>query len=498
MNPASRFPEVVVIGGGPAGSAIARLLALRGHTVTVLARRIDAVHGLAESLPPSTRKVLAAVGALERIEATETCRNTGNTVWWGGTDERIEEFGNREGASGYQVWRPDFDRLLAEQATAAGATWREGIVRRVDVADETRADITFETASGTTERITSRFVVDASGRAGVIARRFRRTVGTRRTHAWIGLWTTQSNALLAESTRTLVETCEDGWAWSVPVSTTKRCVTVMVDPESTPRAGGGAFANRYRVQLGKTRHLRRIVEGARFERAWGCDASLYDTAEFGGSQFLLVGDASSFIDPLSSFGIKKALTSAWMGAAVVHTSLIDPSLAVDARRLFAEREREAQVSSVRRSVEYAREAALYHPTPFWTARAEAPAGFATVAGDPIERGADLAAAFAQLRSSPGIDLQPGRSLRFEWKPEFRGHRIALERAVVSERLPGPIRFLDNVDLTRVVEMAAHYRHVGDLFDGYCRVAAPVPLPSFLKALSVLVAKQLLEPAEGRS
>jgi hypothetical protein len=105
---------------------------------------------------------------------------------------------------------------------------------------------------------------------------------------------------------------------------------------------------------------------------------------------------------------------------------------------------------------------------------------------------------AQLRSSPGIALQPGRSLRFELKPEIRGHRIALERAVVSARQARPIRFVDNVDLTRLVEMAAHYRHVGDLFDGYCRAAAPVPLPNFLKALSVLVARQLLEPAEGRS
>jgi flavin-dependent dehydrogenase len=498
MHAARHSPEVVVIGGGPAGSAIARLLALRGHSVMVLARPVHREQGLAESLPPSSRKVLAAVGALEFLESSETFRNTGNVVWWGGTEERVEQFGDGQGVRGYQVWRPDFDRLVARLATEAGAIWREGVVRGAQFTEDRRASVTFEPAAGPAERIDARFVVDASGRAGVVARRFRRQVIPCRTHAWIGLWATDPDECGGGDARTLVETCEDGWAWSVPVSPARRCVTVMVDPDLTPRSGAGPFASRYRAQLEKTHHLRRLVDGARLERAWGCDASLYDSAEVGGSQFLLVGDAASAIDPLSSFGIKKALTSAWMGAAVVHTSLTEPALALEARRLFADHERDVQASSVRRSAGYAREAALHHPTPFWMTRAETPATLALDEADPIEGGEDVAAAFAELRRSPGIELQPGRSLRFELKPEIRGDRIALERAVVSERLARPVRFIDNVDLTRLVEMAAQYRHVGELFDGYCRAAAPVPLPNFLKALSVLVARQLLEPAQGRS
>jgi hypothetical protein len=57
-----------------------------------------------------------------------------------------------------------------------------------------------------------------------------------------------------------------------------------------------------------------------------------------------------------------------------------------------------------------------------------------------------------------------------------------------------VRFIDNVDLTRLVEIAAQYRQIGELFDGYCRRASPVPLPNFLKALSALVARRVLEPA----
>lgn len=498
ITAANESSDVVVIGGGPAGASIARLLALRGHSVTVVARAADERRGLAESLPPSTRKVLAAVGVLDAMESSGICRNTGNEVWWGGGDARTETFGGEEAAQGFQVWRPHFDRLLADRALAAGVTWREGNVRGVDLESEPIATTTFDAEDGEPRCLRSRFVVDCSGRAGVLARRTRRGVGTRRTHAWMGMWQSAPTVWSAHGTRTLVETFEDGWAWSVPVSDTHRSVTVMIDPDLTPSVGPGRFADRYHAQLDKTAHVRRFVEGARLDHAWGCDASLYNTSTVGGPRFLLVGDAVSFIDPLSSFGVKKALTSAWMGAAVVHSILTQPSIADAAVRLFAEREREVHTTSVLRSVEYAREAALRHSAPFWTERASVPSGLAPIETDEVlDRGAGLIEALSSLRRSPDIHFRPGRSLRFEWQPAIHGHRVELERAVASGGMRRAVRFVDNVDLTRLVEMAGHYRQVGELFDGYCRAAAPVPLPNFLKALAVLVARQMLEPADGR-
>lgn len=502
ISAANELSDVVVIGGGPAGAAISRLLALGGHRVVVVARPGDDRRGLAESLPPSTRKVLAAVGALEAMEASGICRNTGNEVWWGSSDARTETFGGEDAAQGFQVWRPQFDRLLADRAMAAGVTWCEGNVRHVDLDGDAFVTTTFDAPDGTPTPLLSNYVVDCSGRAGVIARRTRRAVGTRRTHAWIGMWECAPSAWNAQATKTLVETFEDGWAWSVPISATRRCVTVMIDPELTPGVGPGRFADRYRAQLDKTTHVRRFVENARLEAAWGCDASQYtntsSASDVGGPRHLLVGDAVSFIDPLSSFGVKKALTSAWMGAAVVHSALTRPSIDDAARGLFAEREREVQTTSVLRSVDYAREAAARHQTPFWMERAHVPSGLMPIETDEVvDRGVGLAAALTALRQSPEIHLRPGRSLRFEWQPAIRGHRVELERAVASAGMRRAVRFVDNVDLTRLVEMAGHYRQVGELFEGYCRATSPVPLPSFLKALAVLVARQMLEPADRR-
>ena len=93
--------DVAVIGGGPAGATAARLLREWGHAVVLLHR--PAGPPLAVSIPPSTRKILAAVGALPWIEGHGFLRTTGNTSWWGTEEPRVESFSAEDGATGFQV-----------------------------------------------------------------------------------------------------------------------------------------------------------------------------------------------------------------------------------------------------------------------------------------------------------------------------------------------------------------------------------------------------------
>jgi flavin-dependent dehydrogenase len=479
--------EVLIVGGGPAGACIARLLAQRGHSVIVASRAVDDRRGIAESLPPSVRKVLAAVGVLEAVEQGSVCRNVGNVVWWGRGDGRVEDFDVPGDRTGLQVWRPEFDRVLAREACAAGVQWIVGNVARVEmVSDRVHAEIT--RADGGSQRVTASFVVDASGRSSVVARRDRRSAPGFRTHAWIGSWSLQADD---EDTRTFVETTDDGWVWSVPTRG-GRCVTVMVDPDRTRFAASGSLASRYLGELSKTQHIGRLVADASLDAVWGCDASLYEATSLGSAQHLAVGDAASFIDPLSSFGVKKALTSAWMGAAVVHTCLIDPAMATAALELFERREREAYAASVHQSAEFARDALMTHHSAFWRARSVLQASDVVTDGPaPV----DVAHAFERLRRRSAVRRKPGASIRIVHQPAFRDGRVVLEPAVRAGKDTGPIRFVDSVDLTRVVSLVEGRCAVGDLFTGYCAREAPVPLPSFLRALSVLVAGRVLEPVD---
>src|SRR5262245_11348007 len=131
MTAVSADADVLVVGGGPAGTVAASLLAARGHSVFLAAQPRLKDHELANSLPPSTRKVLAATGTLEIVDRV-ALKTTGNTVFWGSGDRRVEPFDPAGGECGYQVLRSALDPELLAHARAMGVhVYDDTVVRRV-------------------------------------------------------------------------------------------------------------------------------------------------------------------------------------------------------------------------------------------------------------------------------------------------------------------------------------------------------------------------------
>jgi flavin-dependent dehydrogenase len=472
--------DAVVIGGGPAGAAAGRLLAAWGHSVTILDQPSPRARGLAESIPPSTHKLLAEIGLLDAVERGGFLRGRGNTVWWASADPRIEFFGgdrSRQASPretpvhgfGYQVFRPDFDRVLLGCAASAGARVQTNArVRHVAFAEQ-HATVDYD-HEGRASRIDARLVLDCSGRAGVVARRFRRVQPGHRTYALVGVWE-RDQWDLPDDTHTVVETFEDGWAWSVPVSATVRHIGVMV-AQGVP----------YRAAVEKSAALRQRLAGATLRHDWACDASLYHSEVYAGPQFFLVGDAGSFIDPLSSFGVKKALASAWLAAVAAHTSLLDSGRQNVARDFFSNWERSIYTTHLRRSRDFAGAALAAHRSEFWATRAhvEIPA--------PSDED-DIPAGPVRFGTTSPLALRYADQVRFEDRPVVRGREIVLEKAFA-----GGIRFAQHVDLVTLAEIACQSNHVPDLFQKYCQRCAPVPLPNIVGGLSLLVARGILHEA----
>ena len=485
--------DAIVIGGGPAGSTIARLLALWGHSVRVLTRAADPARGAAESLPPSVRKLLAKVGVLEAIDGADFYRTSGNTVWWGQREGHVEKFDASPDGLGYQVLRPELDRLLLTAAADAGAeVFCDAHAQRAQLT-ETDARIDYQ-RSGQPETATAcRFALDCSGRAGVIARHgFRRGQPGFRTQAFIGVWQRPSGWDLPDETHTLVETYEDGWAWSVPLSPTTRQVGVAVDGATTRISRGPTLSGTYRAELGKTRQLSALMSDAALDRVWACDASLFSAHQVAGPQFLLVGDAGSCIDPLSSFGIKKALASAWLGAIAVHTCLNYPDRQHTALEFFSNWERQVYAANLQRSVDFAREAYGRHPHPFWAERADVRVDAAQQELDEsvLFRTPEIQAAFESLKAHSTIDFVMSEHVRVARRGFIRENEIVVGDAFVLPDADG-VRFLAGVDLIELARIACGHTKVSDIFDAYCRSFGPVPLPSVLGSLSVLIARRVL-------
>jgi flavin-dependent dehydrogenase len=483
--------EAIVLGAGPAGSGVAKLLAEWGHRVLLIDRPQANRRDLAISIPPSTQRTFAALGMLDAVEAACFPEWRGNTVWWSEQTPRVERF--PDDVRGYHVLRTSLSDALRPVAIDAGADFREGHVRDVMLPEDSPATVTIGSQADEWQA-RARMVLDCTGRSGVVARQGLRQLETsHRTVALTGRWQSEGGWKDVDDAHTLVAAYEDGWAWSIPTAAGVRYFTVMVDPERTQLTRGVSPDIVYLAELAKHDALRPLLECGRLvEGPWGHDSTLYSAHRYAGPGFLLVGDAASFIDPLSSFGVKKALASAWVAAVVTHTALTRPEVRDAALAFHERRERAVHVSYRAQSAGFAATAGQSHP--FWAARSstfEEVGGNADLDAAALAHDPEVARAFDELRRRPEIRLREGPALKFTSRAMVRGREIVLDDHLGLAECPEGVRYLRSVDLVELVRLAPHHTDVGDLYGTVLRQQPGVRLPDFLAALSWLVARNVL-------
>jgi len=497
----ARDHEVIVLGAGPAGCAAATLLARRSHRVVMVRPSGTPGHALAESVPPSARRLFEELGALEALEAAGLTINTGNSIWWAGSEPRREAFA--EGQTGFHTDKASLENVLVDVATSAGVEVLDGFTARR--AEESPAGWTVHCDSGDAGERTLRapWVIDATGRHGFLARTEGRIPDrSTTTLALVRRWEREDGWNELEQGHTLIESYADGWAWSVPLSPTLRCFTAMIDHRHAD-IGGTDIAELLDSELAKTKHVGPARGDARpVEDAWACPASLYTAEHFARRGLLLAGDAGSFIDPLSSFGVKKALSSGWLAAIVAHTALVDPDMTDAALDFHNEREREVYQSYRRISATYFHDAAEHHGTAYWTDRASAAttAGLTTRAhGDedpdrirPEIPESSVRSAFQEIAGKDRLVAVPGASLRTFERAGIEGYRIVRQLHLGSDAYPFGLRHVRGVDLVRLVDVVPDFPVVPDGWTAYNGVAPPVSLPDYLTALATAFAAGFLE------
>ncbi len=454
-----------MLGGGPAGSGAAKLLSSWGHSVRLITRPATDSR-LAVSIPPSCHKLFDALGVGDAVDRAGFIRTTGNTVWWGSPAPRVESFA--DGARGWQVASVVLEEAMLADAASAGVSIERRVIAEADLQPREES-----------------FLIDATGRSGLFAR----ANGLRifdegpRTVALGASWSRPDRWPVPDASHTLIESYESGWAWSVPTSLHARHIAVMVDPQRSGLVRGAPARQVYLAEIAKTTAFRALVEQATCaEGPWGWDASSYRADRYAGEGWLLAGDAGSFIDPLSSAGVKKALASGWLAAVCVHTSLVRPPMRPHALAFFSQREQEIERHHSRMSRLFLAEAAPTHPHAFWRDRADWPE--VEAGGDPDA----VRAAFERLRAATRVEFSPGEA-RIEPRPGVRGHEIVLEPAIITEG--ESLRFVAGVDVVALTRLAPGYAQVPDLFEAYCRANRAVTLHDFLFALATAVARRWL-------
>jgi flavin-dependent dehydrogenase len=412
--------EVGVVGGGPAGAAIARRLATLGHSVCVVEHRRFPRHHVGESLPPGILPLLDALGVRRRIEAAGFLRPESAIVRW----SRTAAGRSVDSEPGFQVDRGRFDQLLLTAATAAGAgCLQPARVLGLEPRDPGGWRLRLR-ADGRERFLDVAVLVDAGGKGSTVVpgRRRRRSPPTL---ALYGYW--RQAAIRGPETR--VEAGAREWFWGAPLPDGTLNATVFVDPERLRGSRRRDLEPLYRRLLAGSTLLAPCLEGCLTEPVRACDASSYAAVEPIGEDCLRIGEAAFSIDPLSSQGVQAAVRSALHGAAVVHTWLAAPRHAEAARRFYRQR-LQATVARHRRwaSRFYAAQD-LFPASPFWRRRAAA-----TASDRP-------AAPPAPAEGPPAGRLRLAAEVRIVEVPALTGDLIAPHPAVDHPGLDEPAAFV---------------------------------------------------------
>lgn len=433
--------------------------------VTRPTARADA---LAEALTPSCQKFFDLIEVTSAIDAAGFVRSTGNTVWWGSDETRVETFA--DGARGWQATATALERVLQECARHAGVQ----VVERTLTPDEART-------------LPAALRLDCTGRAGLLAKSVggRRYEEGHRTVALTARWTRVAWPV-PDPTHTLIESYADGWAWSVPIDRTRRAVAVMVDPRTTAMTRGAGARATYLAEIAKTRRFAALLaDGVMEGEPVGWDASMYSSDQYTGHDWLLVGDAASFVDPLSSAGVRKALGSGWLAAICAHTALTKPEMAETARAFYAAREAEVYAGFLALTRQFLAVAAEGQPHPFWADRAQQGSSPPPLSDISIEA---VKAAHERIRQAPEIRLRVAPEVTIAMRPAISGAEIVMEPRLITAGDPAGVRFLHDVDVVTMVSLAPAHRQVPDLYEACLRRSGPVGLAPFVTALATAIAR----------
>jgi flavin-dependent dehydrogenase len=318
---ASRF-DVAVVGGGPAGTSIAIALSRAGRSVAVLERTGYLQPRIGETLPPEACVPLTQLGVWDRFLEQGHTPSPGTASAWGQEEVEENHFIFNPYGNGWHLDRRRFDAMLASAAIEAGVTFHSRA--RMTACDE-GASSSWRVEYVCDERprqLQARFLVDATGRSCLVARRLGATrIRCDRLTGVIGLF----EALPEEQEyRTLVETTADGWWYSAWLPNGRAVVAFMTDADLLPRRQSQLEAHWLR-QLHGTLHSRQRTTGLTIERPlrplqWIVAAS--EVLECSaGTGWLATGDAALAFDPLSSQGIYSALQSGLLAAQTIDAVL---------------------------------------------------------------------------------------------------------------------------------------------------------------------------------
>ncbi|MBP2327274.1 flavin-dependent dehydrogenase [Kibdelosporangium banguiense] len=319
--------QILVIGGGPAGSTAAGLLAKAGHQVTLLEREKFPRYHIGESILPSCRPIFEQLGVWDKLERHGFQPKGGAYFFWGPEEweVRFNDLGS-DGTNAWQVVRAEFDQLLLDHAEELGVEVVQGVsVRELEFEDgrPVAAHWAGTKEPSVTGRIGFDYLVDASGRAGVMSTKYLRNRKWHTVFRNVAAWSYWKGAKqLDRGPAGAIAVCSvpDGWFWAIPLHDGTMSVGLVTgkDDFNRRRTELGGIEEVYQAAMAQCPAVLELLSDA--EQVAGMKVEQdysYVAEQFTGPGYLISGDAACFLDPLLSTGVHLATYSGMLAAAAI-------------------------------------------------------------------------------------------------------------------------------------------------------------------------------------
>jgi Dehydrogenases (flavoproteins) len=340
--------DFAVAGGGPAGSSAAISLAQRGHSVVLFERETFPRFHIGESLLSTANDAFTALGVTEKIEAACFPEKWGARLFThDGRSGRGVDFSDvREVTKPqtYQVNRGEFDRILLDRARETGVDVREGF--RVTACEFGPDAATLDFAPpdpAAPGRACVRAIVDATGRHGMIARKYNLRTDEPLL-ANIAVFSHYKNVPRLPGDRPndirLIARNDAGWFWLIPISKELTSVGVVLPKNLYMQLPDGSSEERLDRAIADTPVVAELMREARREWPVRVEKDFsYSASSYAGDRWILAGDAGSFLDPVFSTGVSIAMESGIEAATELDRALAHNDFSARRFAAFSRRQR---------------------------------------------------------------------------------------------------------------------------------------------------------------
>ena len=314
--------DVVILGGGPAGTAAGMTLLKRaGTSVAIIEKSNYETHRPGESLTPGVRPLLEYLDLWQAFQKEQSLNAFGSEAAWGSSEAHALDYLFTLHGTGWCLDRVRFDRMMAMEFERRGGQLKCATqLQNFEQTDNKTWRLQTINRAGKPQEFSCDYLIDASGRTGVLAKQLKSIRKQYDRLVGIGAFgVLQENMHIPSSI--LVEACSYGWWYSAPVPGQKVVFMLMSDADivGQQQLAQKKYWQELLEEMPLTRERFKKIQFSNVPMAFSAKSSCLETV--GGSNWVAVGDAVASHDPLSSSGIPHAIGSGVHGALVAADAL---------------------------------------------------------------------------------------------------------------------------------------------------------------------------------